>query len=498
MNSTCARVALAPLVVLALFSSCSVVHRGQSEAQGGARWLELKSTHFVVETDLPEAEARQASDTLERTRAEIATAMGAPSLTSAPDDVRVTVLSDGVEFQDIFNRNVAGLFHHTYPPRVVIYGHPDSWEKTVGLGGPRFSVLRHELTHHLSVKALARQPRWFAEGLASFFETLERSPDGHSVILGKPNVPRLSGYHSVRSITVRDALNWEQLTFDNEGKLQGLYGLSWLMVHWLYNTHPTELAAFQQRLAAGEDPRRAWTEVFPDLAPEELDRQLEGYARHGDYQELSVPVPPVASTPEVRALSSADADAIRAELWAMGIGYGQPQLKLTRAHEYVDSALKQDPGDVRALRVAVALTKPDERRALARRATAAHPEDGRAWLLLGALLDRPDEAQEKEAALQKAVQLAPEDAEAANALAWFDVNQGHGSQALPLAVRAAREAPGDAAIADTLAAAYAETHQCKKAIATEEQAIALLPDGTPEKARAQFAHRLDQLRSDCH
>src|SRR5439155_5383116 len=59
-------------------------------------------------------------------------------------------------------------------------------------GDPEHRIATHELTHVISYDALPDQPRWFAEGLASFFETVKLDEHYNVVQLGAPMPGRAS------------------------------------------------------------------------------------------------------------------------------------------------------------------------------------------------------------------------------------------------------------------------------------------------------------------
>jgi len=50
-------------------------------------------------------------------------------------------------------------------------------------------VLTHELTHAITFQFIRHQPVWFAEGIASYFETVNRDPNSSDVRVGDPRSP---------------------------------------------------------------------------------------------------------------------------------------------------------------------------------------------------------------------------------------------------------------------------------------------------------------------
>src|SRR5262249_49796262 len=149
---------------------------------------------------------------------------------------------------------------HDIPPLAVMYGNPDQWEHRATLAtAETTSILKHELTHHLAAQIFRRQPKWFAEGIAQFLETVRLGDDRKSVILGAVNLQALQKYKTVRSLRVVDALRWDgPLSAMDEMSVHGYYGLSWMIVHWLYNEHPDQFAQLQSLLSKGIDSEKAW------------------------------------------------------------------------------------------------------------------------------------------------------------------------------------------------------------------------------------------------
>jgi tetratricopeptide (TPR) repeat protein len=400
-----------------------------------------------------------------------------------------------------FGPDLLGLFMHgAYPPMAFLYGPPDKWEHRATLAlDETTSVLKHELVHHLAAFIYRREPRWFAEGLAQYLETLRFAEDGKTAILGEVNLQALSYYKRYR-VSVSEVLPWGG-KFDAEDatKTLGLYGTSWLLVHWLSNTHPDDFARYQTLLAKGIDPDKAWKAVFPSLTFSDLDTQLHEYADHGDYHYFVVTIPALEPTTEERALTSADVHALRASAaLAGGHNLVDGRKQLAEARGELAAALADDPGNVRALQIQLGLVKPEERVALGRRAAQTHPEDGMAWLILGETLHGvPNSWDEQVQAYQKTMLLLPDNPEAFNNLAWMYLEKGRAEEALPLALSAARMAPWDSSMLDTLAGALAALGRCSEAQAIQTRAIDLLPERASHAERVEAILRLDEFQNKC-
>ena len=286
---------------------------GALAAPAPTGWREVKTAHVTLKTDLDAEEARRAAMAVERTRAGLLAAAWAGAKLQ-PEHIEVVVFASQLDFVRYFGPNLLGLFlHGSYPPMAFLYGPPDKWEHRANLAlDETTSVLKHELVHHLAAFIYRREPRWFAEGLAQYLETLRFAEDGKTAILGEVNLQALS-YYSRYHVSVSEVLPWGgKFDAQDTSKTLGLYGTSWLLVHWLSNTHPDDFARYQTLLAKGIDPDKAWKAVFPNLTFSDLDTQLHEYADHGDYHYFIVPIPTLEPTAEERLLTSADVHAVRA------------------------------------------------------------------------------------------------------------------------------------------------------------------------------------------
>lgn len=465
-------------------------------------WVRVESPHFTVETDESLQDARKIATYLEQLRgALLAAAWPRATLTHA-DHAEVVVMNDDVAFTNLFGRTVDALFvGEGRDSLILLHGNPDHWEhKTTLASEGSTSVLKHELVHRTAAALALRQPRWLAEGLAQFLETMQIAPDGKSAQLGMVNLNGLRAYKAFRSVGVADALAWQgAIDQYNEAETAARYGVSWAMVHWMFNAHPQEFARYQVELLHGANATQAWTVAFPNLPPAEADKELFQYIAHGGYNVFTVQIPGASTvTTQQEALRSADVHAIQARLMfvaASGLKEGRDE-RLQSAREELAAALTDDPNNLAALKLSFGLTGKDDRPAIAHRATTAHPDSAEAWLMAGESMGNSNSQAQQDAFL-KAAALAPEDPAPLNALAWGRVTHGQAAQGLPYAMKAAHLAPADPAVLDTLAAAYAGVGRCQDALATEQKAIGFLPDNTGQAEAQGYRERLEKFRTSC-
>ncbi len=472
---------------LLVFASAS----GAAPSKTG--WSEVRTPHVTLKTDLNLDAAERAAVLAERTRAALLAA--AWSGAKLPQErIELVVFSDHQDFEHYFGDFV----HHKvvlgdYPPTIFLYGASERWQKRSAMEvEDSTSVLQLALMQHLSAFFYRRQPRWFSMGLAEFFETVRISADGTTAMVGVVNRPAMSNYNAHRTVSVADALAWGT-TFNprDEGTVLALNGLSWLMVQWMYNTHQAEFTRFQKFLASGMDPTKAWTIAFPPAVSANIDQELNSFMRYGPFGTATVTLSESEFTfDSERPMTSAEVHTTRAQA-ALAADHAK------EAQTELSAALVDDAGNVTAVRSQMPLLKAAERLALARRATATHPDDGLAWLTLGdALKEGGGTEEERAQAYKKATELSPNEPLVADTLAALALARRRPEDALPLALAAVRMAPWDAVLLDTLASALAGVGRCSEAVVMEARAVDMASERSVQQ-RAGYGTRLAEIQKTC-
>lgn len=474
---------LAPLLLLSLLAAAPARGGGfECPEAGGPAWREVRTAHFVVQTDLSSGKARDLAEELERVHETVRYGLfRTPPETGV---VRVVALADEDEY-DLFAPGASRtqVAHYTERrlsgPTIVMYGKGADLQRI---------IVAHEIAHHLIRRVFVRNPPWFSEGLACLMESV--------ATVGTPTVggvPR----HRLREVNPYFGEVARVLRARESLETSRDYAVAWALVHYLMNGRPREFGQIQQRFARGQDPAAAWREVFPqwDLGSDEamaaLDKEIGRHVTRGDFRYREVTLPP-AQPPSERPMTAAQAHDVRLSLPWLNRG---AKVEAGKLEAEVEEALRHDPGAVLALALA-AQRAPAEGVALAERATAAHPDDARAWLLLAGAL--PKEAGDRrEAALRKAVAVDRSSALALNDLAWLLLEADRPGEALPLARRAVELAPGSAAVLDTLAGVAEASGDCAPALQIQRRAMEVLPEGLSEKGRAPYRERLARLEKGC-
>lgn len=369
------------LGLVLVVAACTLPSRTRLPSQGGDPWLEVETEHFTVWTDATPKRARTLVRELERRRQIVARAMDrAP----AKERAFVIALRSEWEASAYLPDNVAGMAvpdSASLRPAIVLDADHDDRDHTVS----------HELTHVISHSIVKHQPAWFAEGIATYFEMVELASDAPSVAVGVPRPDRLEVVRARRALALRDILACRELTcHDTE-----FYGSAWALFSFLVNRRLEQLNQYLAQLNADADPTEAFAAAFGPL--DALDAELRLWEVNGDFLVPHIAVEAASYPSTERALGDGDVLAARGLMLWETKGDGKAAAAATSA------ALAADPTNVlgRLMARKLELTTSAE----AARATAkAHPDDWRAWFVLGMASDDKEDTQ---AAYAQICKLAP-------------------------------------------------------------------------------------------
>jgi hypothetical protein len=286
------------LVVIGLVvSGCAARQLGR----GAPSWRLVTTEHFRLYTDLPEEHAVERAEDFERWLA--AYQQHGWSVTGRlPLALNVVVFRNEHDFGVFGGDDIGGYFTSNvlFEPWVVM---PD------GRNERTLEVFRHELTHFIANLAIYDQPAWFAEGLATYFQTARFDERGRFTVGAVP------GQYAVR--LVQRGIRSSRSVFAAEARRDaGFYANSWLIVHYLISELPEQFEAYQLALAKGLGHEAAWARAFPELPPEKLDERLHAYWEADAFARWTREVNAPRGQARVRALSTADEHALRAILWS--------------------------------------------------------------------------------------------------------------------------------------------------------------------------------------
>jgi hypothetical protein len=337
-------------------------------SRGGPEWVELTSAHFTLWTNASATRGHAIVREMERRRDVVMRAMNHATSSSS---AFVIALRNTREVEVYTGRGFVGFAwsedNPTGVPGILMSADPQD----LGI------VVTHELTHVVSFGIIRHQPRWLAEGIATYFESADLDASSRFIELGRPSVARANVLRRSRLRATADLL------FGCDGPcIDGVYyATSWALFSYLLNEHYDRLGQYLRRLDEMQHDRHAevWTEVFPDLPPEKLDIELASWLRIGEMRlpRIQVAVRDVPVTQ--RALGDADVLAARGLLGVTS----KRDVAAIRAD--TDAALALDRTNLLARLIDAQLTDsiaPE----VAREVAAAHPGDWRAWRLVARAL----------------------------------------------------------------------------------------------------------------
>jgi hypothetical protein len=482
---------LALSVAMLFGAGCASLNtRAVCPAEGGQAWHEVRSAHFRVRTNLDPAEARKVTLNLERFRRALLLIWTRDF--DPPGLIEAIVLRTRVQRQEFFAAAYGGFYASTDDGlSIVMDGDGDVfYGKAVGE-----RIQAHVLAHHLSRFVLLRQPRWFAEGLASFLESAHLSEDGTKAVFGQPHLESLGYVRRKPAMTLEELWRWDQERSTIKDAA-GHYASSWLWFYYLLNEHGERFTDFQMRLARAEDPRKAFEVAFAGAG--DLEEGRRSYLKKGTFGIWTLPLEGVSTEMQVSELETAEVHAIRARLYLMGnLKEGEERRKAAQLE--VTQALSENPTNVSAVRLqADFMDNEVERLAMAEALVKAHPDSGTAWgLLARAHGQAGSPAAVQEQAYVRAAELSPEDAAVHNNLAWLYVESNAPQKGYEPALRAVKLAPFSPGYVDTYAAVLFGMGQCAKSINAQRRAIELLHEEATEAVRQEFNGRLTRYETVC-
>jgi tetratricopeptide (TPR) repeat protein len=274
-----------------------------------AEWRAASSDHFVVYADETESELRNFSNQLERFHSAMGFVTGQQWPKPSPSN-RVTIyVVDSVNRVRRLYGEPRSEVYAFYLPRA---GGSMAVVPPISAGGRNldFSMiaLLHEYAHHFLISGSNfPMQRWFSEGAAEFFSSAAFSPDG-SVDIGKAAQHRAWELLGGREVSARDVLDPDVYDKRFKNRVEGYYGRSWLLFHFLTfsKERSGQLNRYQALLAQGKGSLAAAEEAFGDL--ETLDKELDSYLRQPRLTMVRLPAARLQTGEvDVRKLSGGEA-----------------------------------------------------------------------------------------------------------------------------------------------------------------------------------------------
>src|SRR5882672_4096321 len=340
---------------------------------GGPPWFELRSAHFTMWSDAPLARSYELVQQAEHIRS-ILYGILFPDLYTGGNTV-VIALRDSRELGYFTSGTSIALPQCTAPmrePMLVVSADRSDTDAD--------ATFIHELAHAISHNAIRLQSRWFSEGLASYFETIDLDNKKSIVEVGVP--PReLLHVLSRMGLLPADRI----VNCNNRGACgQNFYASAWAFFAYLTNRHERELHDFMTKLTRMSE-QQAWAEAFRDLPQETLDRAVSEWLVYGDYSVRRYHIDLQSWHVDQRALGDADVYGIRAMLGGIFLGDDSAEFR-----NNLQAAEAIDPTIVLPRLIDALATGQLPSVETAEKIVRAHPDSWVAWALLAYTLSGAD------------------------------------------------------------------------------------------------------------
>jgi tetratricopeptide (TPR) repeat protein len=282
-----------------------------------SRWVEARSTHFVVLTDAGERDAQRLASQFERMHLVFHTLFPTEGDKSDPPIVVLAVKDrkgmEALEPEAYLGKakvELSGFFVRGPEKNYILL-------RLDAKGERGFSTVYHEYTHYMLRKA-GWLPLWLNEGLAQFYENTDI--DGKNAWVGQADSARLRYLNRNDLLPIATLLRIDSGSpyYHDEQMGSVFYAESWALTHSLIvsdrlqGTH--RIRDYAQLLAQGEDAVAAAQETFGDL--DKLQAALTEYLMQRQFMYFMVPatLPAADAAFEVRPVKTVDADAMRADV----------------------------------------------------------------------------------------------------------------------------------------------------------------------------------------
>jgi tetratricopeptide (TPR) repeat protein len=307
--------------------------------------VEARSTHFLVLTDASDRDAIHLAAQFERIHLVFHTLLPTSGDNSDPPVVVVAVKDrkgmralEPMTYLAKNQINLSGLFLRAADKNYILM-RLDAHEEHA------YSTVYHEYTHYMLRKADNWLPLWLDEGLAQFYENTYI--DERTAWLGEANAKQLRYLNRNDLLPLRMLLAVGPASpyYHEEQKGSMFYAESWALTHYLIVSDRIEgthrMRDYAEQMARGEDAVSAAEKAFGDL--DKLQAGLDEYLmqRKFMYFMMAADLSAKDAAAEVRRVSSAEADAVRADVLVY-TGRGM------EARELLETVLSEDPNSAPA------------------------------------------------------------------------------------------------------------------------------------------------------
>jgi tetratricopeptide (TPR) repeat protein len=248
------------------------------------RWTSVQSRNFLLVGNASERDIRKVAARLEQFREAFLRLLSVDHFDSSVP-LTVVVFKDDAAyrpFEPVYSGQPAGVAGFFQSSPDVDY---------ITLSVDRRHVRKadalafHEYVHLLVRNSFGNAPLWFNEGLAEYYSTFEISDGNRKVTLGKPISTRVQTLRERELIPLDTLLRVDDYSpyYTEQGKRSHFYSQSWALVHYLLSgERRLQLPTYLELLAKGMNVEDAFRQAFrADFAT--IENELRAYISLGKY-----------------------------------------------------------------------------------------------------------------------------------------------------------------------------------------------------------------------
>lgn len=449
-----------------LLLACALLFSLQLRAD---TWTQVRSTHFVVNTDAGADRGRQLLLRFEEMRYVFGQLILRPAV-NIPVPLTIIAFRTGGEMQahvPVFQGKAVDLSG-------FFVGRPDRNFIALDLSTPdRWTTALHEYGHMLLDGNYPPTPLWFDEGFADYFSTINVTRDG--VEIGKPPQGYLELLHNSQWMPLNQLLRVTagSKTYNLGDHRSLFYAQSWVLVHYLIDQQ--KLPAAGQYFGLVESQHIPTDDALQQafgMTPQQLEQQVRNYYQspQAAYRTLKLPIDVNnVNTYTAEKISPPDAQVMLADLDVHIDAHRRQGMQVLR------QIVQQRPDNALALRslgyAYLQENDPDTASQYFDKAAKLNSADPWVYYYSALLLHRQSEkpsAEELEdikADLKQAIRLRPQFADAYNLLGLAEMQSGDGQLSLQALTRAVELSPRNESYRLNLAQAYIFAHKFQEATA---------------------------------
>jgi hypothetical protein len=312
------------------------------------RWVQVRTGHFTVVTDLGEKRGIEVARRCEQMRATFALVMNRAT-THDPAPLTIFALDGQKEVEELHGDSKqhskhSGLFLPSSDERFIL----------ADASGDPWRVLFHEYAHELlSANTTATVQTWFEEGFAEYFSTLNASAKATRVgmvPIGELQFLRQNG--KLMHFADLAAVRQDSTVYNYNGPAQAMfYAESWLLVHYLFDHQLISRAEpFFAMTSSGRSIEEASVAAF-SMSLSHLEKELLDYAKGERFRYFSLPAidDAIIGTITATPLSMVTARALQADVrWHVQLTHSKADAEAYAAQSRLLLAI--EPGNPIATR----------------------------------------------------------------------------------------------------------------------------------------------------